>query len=111
MEGGLTATHLSNFGQIPQIEGVVALVRRGQQLSTDSVVRLHCAGHNGAAQGPQVGGPVCQEAPQDCGQDGFDGSVGWWRDTQLGEVACKAGAKWLPPSPCKTQPRCVIYMF
>lgn len=74
-KGALTGTHLSNFGQIPQVEGVVALVRRGQQLSTDSVVSLHCAGHNGAAKRPEVGGPVCQEAPQDGGQNRFDGSV------------------------------------
>ena len=68
-------TDLSNFGQIPQIEGVVALVRRGQQLSTDSIVGLHSTGHYGTAESPEVRGPVCQETPQDGGQNAFDGCI------------------------------------
>ena len=68
-------TDLSNFGQVPQVEGVMALGRSRQQFSADSVVSLHSRDHNGVAQRPYLGGPVCQEAPQDGGQDGFGGGV------------------------------------
>lgn len=91
---------LSNFGEVSQIEGIVALGRRGQQLSTDSVVGLHSTGHNGAAQRLEVSRPVCQEAPKDGGQDGFDGCIRWGWHTQLGEVAHKAGAQGLPTPSC-----------
>jgi len=95
-------THLGDLGQVPQVECVVALSRGGQQLSTDSVVRLHCRGHNGSAQGSQVSWPVCQEASQDGGEDGLDGCIrGGW-DAELAEMAHKAGAQGLPASPCVT---------
>ncbi|KAA6420527.1 MAG: hypothetical protein FRX49_09688 [Trebouxia sp. A1-2] len=57
------------------VECVVALGRGGQQLSTDSVVRLNCRGHNGSTQGSHISWPVCQEASQDGGEDGFDGCI------------------------------------
>lgn len=53
----------------------MALVRRGQQLSTDSVVGLHSTGNYGTAERLEIRGPVCQEAPKDGGQNGFDGCV------------------------------------
>lgn len=93
-------THLGDLGEVPQVECIVALGRGGQQLSTDSVVRLNCRGHNWSAQGSQVSWPVCQEASQDGGEDGFDGCIrGGW-DAELAEMAHKAGAQRLPASPC-----------
>ena len=95
-------THLGDLGEVPQVECIVALGRCGQQLSTDSIVRLNCRGHNGSTQGSQVSWPVCQEASQDGGEDGLDGCIrGGW-DAELAEMAHKAGAQRLPASPCVT---------
>ena len=79
----------------------MAFVGRGQQLSSDGVVGLHCTGHNGATQSPEVRGPIRQEGPQDGGQDGLGGSIRGGRHTQLSEVAHKAGGQRLPTPSCR----------
>lgn len=67
---GLADTHLNlrwfshehsleDFGQVPQVKGVVGLGWRGQQLGGDNTVDIDGGIHEGLRQIVDVGGPSC----------------------------------------------------
>lgn len=68
--GGLADTHLyfswfshehslEDFGQVPQVKGIVGLGWRGQQLGGDGSVYTDGCVHKGLRQIDNVGGPSC----------------------------------------------------
>lgn len=68
--GGLADTHLylswfshehslEDFGQVPQVKGIVGLGWRGQQLGGDGGVYTDGSVHEGIRQIDDVGGPSC----------------------------------------------------
>lgn len=68
--GGLEDTHLylswfsheyslEDFGQVPQVKGIVGLGWRGQQLGGDGSIYIDGSIHEGLCQIDDVGGPSC----------------------------------------------------
>ena len=72
--GWLSHEHsLEDFGEVPQVEGVVGLGWSGQQLGGDGSIYPDGSFHEGLRQMDDVGGPSCGSHRQECPSAGSTG--------------------------------------
>lgn len=64
---------LEDFGEVPQVEGVVGLGWSGQQLGGDDSIYPDGGFHEGLRQMGDVGGPSCGSYRQECPSAGSTG--------------------------------------